>query len=401
MGTSLNSSYLFRHALTMAVDALKTFFTILITFTFLYAPTAFAEDIEALKKQLDASPESLKTRQSLAKAYLESEKPELAIEVLKPKLENLNAEGLLLLAKSFENTKDALNEQKTLEQLTVNFPQFVAGFVAFGDFYFRSSQAKSDPKLILNSASNFRSAIELNAGYRPAYDGLMKVYEFSKNWYEVRVLLGDMVLRFGKRPDLLGKLCQRNTLDGFFVSARKFCLEAIGVDGKNPDNYVYLSLVENNEGNIKKAESILKMVTTKFPKSEFALSNYGDFLIQQKNLPSAQKSYQAAVQAEPKGFRAQIGLAKTSFELKKYELALEAYKEACSLRPHTSYRLVKRASDWLRHRKEVDLQAKYSSLLDKCMGTGEDTRSPANSKDDYRSPFATHSKNKIPEATGF
>lgn len=358
---------------------------------------ASAADLESLKKRLETSPDNLKVRHALAKAYLESEKYDLTIEVLKAKAEKLPADSLLLLAQAYQLNKDYLNENKALEQAASNNPTFAPAFVALGDFYYRNSLTKNDPKLVLNAQANYKQAIDLNPTLRPAYDGLLKAYESSKNFYELRILLGDMIKRFGKTTELMSHLCRRNTIDGFFVNARKLCREAITIDAKKPDNYIYLALIENNEGNLKKADSLLKKVTAKFTDSEFAQSNYADFLIQQKNLPGAQGYYKSAAKADSKSFRAQIGLAKTSFELKQYEMALEAYKEACSINPYQTYRLLKKASDWLRHKQESAMENRYAGIMEKCVVSSDETRAPASNKEDYRSPFAIYSKNQVPD----
>jgi tetratricopeptide (TPR) repeat protein len=354
-------------------------------------------DLSTLKAQVAANPDDLKLRQDLAQKHFEIGEFESAIEVLKPKAESLTKEGLMLLGKAYLKLNDTLNEHKVLEQLTVNYPKFAPGFVLLGDYFFRVSQAKNDPRISMNCLAAYKSAIELNPSHRPAYDGLLKAYEKYKNFYELRILLGDMTKRFGKSAQIMSQLCRRNTIDGFFVNGRKACMEAIALDTNNPDNFVYLALIENNEGDLKRADNLLKKASAKFSNSEFTASNYADFLTQQKNLPGAENYFRLATKADPKSFRAQIGLAQTSFVLKHYEPALEAFKEACAIYPHLTYRLLRKSADLLRHRDEKKLEQRYTSAMERCLPSGGDSRTPAVSKEEYRSPFALYSKNKIPE----
>lgn len=266
-----------------------------------------------------------------------------------------------------------------------------------GDFYYKLSLEKKDPRQTANTLAAYKNAIEINPNHRPAYDGLLKAYEKYNNFYELRILLEDMVKRFGKSNSTLAQLCRRNTIDGYFVNARKTCSEAINMDNKNPENYVYLSLVENNEGQTAKADAILKKVTTEFPQSEIAASNYGDYLIQQKNLPGAENLFQQAAKADPNSFRAHLGLALVGFELKHYESALTAYKNACKTNPHQAMKYIKRATDLLRHRRESHLENKYSNIMAKCTISRDNDRSTASLsslKDEFRSAFALYSKNK-------
>ncbi len=354
-------------------------------------------EVEVLKIELESNPENLKARHTLAQKYFDNKKYEQTVDVLKTKAEKLPQESLALLAKTYHKLDDQTNELKFLEQLTSNYPKYPQGFVMLGQFYFKKSLEKSDPRLSANTLAAYKNAIEINSNHRPAYDGLLAAYEKYHNFYELRILLGDMLKRFGKSNEILANLCRRNTIDGYFVNARKLCTEAINMDGDNPENYIYLSLVENNEGQTLKAEALLKKITTEFPRSEIAASNYADFLIQQKNLPKAATLFLQATQGDSNSFRAHIGLALVNFELKHYESALNAYKNACKVNPHQTLKHLKRATDLLRHRKENSLETKYSQITSKCLPSKELSRSPASLsalKEEFRSAFALYSKNK-------
>ncbi len=373
----------------------QTFILILFLLQITWSLKAMS-DVTQLKTQLATSPDNLKLRYELAKDYFDQNQFQKASETLMEKSEALNQDSLVLLITSFQKLNDSVHELKFLEQLTASYPKFPQGFVLLGDFHFRKSQEKNDPRNSMNSLAAYKAAIEINPLHRPAYDGLLKAYEKYKNYYELRILLEDMTKRFGKSAEILSHLCRRHTIDGYFVTGRKSCLEAISLDGNIPDNYVYLSLIENNEGNIAKAEGLLKKATTQFPQSEFAASNFADFLIQQKNLPSAETFYKAAATVNKKSFRAQIGLGKVAFELKHYDSALEAYKLACELNPFLSIKSLKRATDLLRHRREEKYEDRFSALMGKCITTSNDTRAPASvPTEEYRSPFALYSRNKI------
>lgn len=354
-------------------------------------------DIDTLKKELAANPENLKLRHSLAQIHFDQGRYEATVEVFKTKAEKLPQESLALLSMAYQKLDDPINELKFLEQLTANYPKFPNGFVMLGDFYYKKSLTKSDARQTANTLAAYKSAIEINPNYRPAYDGLLKSYEKYNNFYELRILLEDMVKRFGKTGSTLSQLCRRNAIDGYFVNARKTCSEAITLDSKNPENYVFLSLVENNEGQTAKADVLLKKVTSDFPQSEIAASNYGDFLIQQKNLPGAENFFQQAAKADSNSFRAHIGLAIVGFELKHYESALTAYKNACKTNPHQAMKYLKRATDLLRHRRENRLENQYTNVITNCTVSRDNDRSPASIaslKEEFRSAFALYSKNK-------
>jgi tetratricopeptide (TPR) repeat protein len=387
VGTSLETNHLPRQKFILYKVPLKITFTLIGIFNLLCLPPALGAEIDDLKARVEASPDNLKLRQQLAEEYFEDGQFKDVINTLKPKSENVPRESLVLLAETYQALNDPMNENKILEQLTTNFPKYAMGFVMLGDFYYRSSVAKNDAKLLTESFSAFKTAIGLNAKERLAYEGLLKSYERSKNWYELRTLLGDMIAKFGKAPELLAKLCRRNTLDGYFVNARRACTDAILAAPKNTENFVYLALVENREGDLGRAEKILKKVTEKYPQSEFANSSYADFLIQQKNLPGAENHFRKACVANPNSFRAQFGLSQVSFELKHYDTALAAFKEACRISPHYAYKPLKRAVDMLRHRSEIKMENLFSNLIDQCVDNEDSSRMPASVQDDLKSPF--------------
>lgn len=394
VGSSFEINYLTRPLKCLQPSILYKVSTLLFIFYIGFSGNAYGVDLEVLKTKLEADPNNLSLRQDLGQLYFENQNWNLAIETLKPKAEKLDQNGLSTLALSYGKIDDLANEGKLLEQLTVNYPKYTEGFVLLGNHYFNKTKIKSDARIAMNCLAAYKKAIELNPAHRPAYDGLLKAYDQFKNPYELRVLLGDMAKRFGKKPDIIGQLCQRFTEWGVFAEARHHCIEAINLDANKPENYVYLALIENNEGNVKKADSLLKKVTAKFESSEFAQSNYADFLTQQKNLPGAEASYSMAVKADPKSYRAQIGLAQTSFELRHYESALESFKQACEIMPHWGYRLIRKAADTLRHRSEAKLEAQYANAMEKCLPEKDDNRSPASTKEDFRSPFAIYAKTK-------
>ena len=386
MPTSLNKSCL---QLTFLMQLVKFFLTLLLILNLPSPALSAPATEESLKAQLVKQPTNLKLRQQLAIVHFQNERYEQAIETLRANSERLSPENLMLLSECYAKLDDSTNEHKFLEQLTINYPQFLKGRVALGEYFLRMAQQKKQPKFAQEAEASFRLAIELNPNHRPAYEGLLKAYESLGNAYETRILLGDILKRFGKSPEVLSGLCRRNALDGFFPEAKRFCKDAISIAPKRPDNFVYLSLVENNEGNLKKANAILKKVATSFPDSEFASSSYADFLIQQKNILGAETYFTQASRANSQSFRAQIGLALTSFELKHYGAALEAFEKACTLLPHHTYKHLKRSTDLLRHRNEQKMQGTYQSAMNKCTTTSEESRLPAGTdKEGFVSPFA-------------
>jgi tetratricopeptide (TPR) repeat protein len=245
-------------------------------------------------------------------------------ELLWKNIDKLNRKGLLLLAVAHEKKKEPVNMIKVANMLTSKDPKDFEGFYLVG-----SAQMMS--KKNSEALESLKTALEINPKYQPAYEKLAQMYEEKKNNYELRILYQDMLDNIGRKAEFLTKLCEINTKDGQEDQALSSCKEAMAKDPKIPDNYVYLGIMQQQAGDIELAKKSLKTAADAHSKSEFAQYTYGNILEEQKNYLESSKYYLRGTQADPQSARSWLGYAKSSFELLKYEAALEAYKKACKL----------------------------------------------------------------------
>ena len=130
---------------------------------------------------------------------------------------------------------------------------------------------------------SFKSALEVNAKFEPAYNGLIRIYEKKKNLYELRIIYQDMIKYIGSNAKYSEKLCEINTKDQIYEPAIRDCKLAIRLNDKACDSYVYLGMAYKYIGDESLGIENLIRATAKCPKNDFALLTYGKHLEEKKN----------------------------------------------------------------------------------------------------------------------
>lgn len=315
--------------------------------------------IQKLKARLEKKSSDHTARLELAEIYEKKGDAAAILGLLKPVTDTLPRRGLLLLARAFAKQADTLNEVRTLELCLAKNAQDYVVQTALGDSYLRAKRFEE-------AVASYREARQINARYRPTYDGLLAALEKLGERYEARVLLNDMMKYFGTQPSFLTDLCRLYALDNFLEKSIEVCRSAIERNPKNPDNYIYLGLSLKDQENPAKAAEVLSDAAKRFPASELAQTSAGELEIERKNFVAAHKLFQQAVAIAPQSGKALAGLANTAFELQKTGEALEAYKKACAAdrRYVKDFRL---ALAKLRTRRDINWEQKYDDAIAQCM----------------------------------
>lgn len=281
-------------------------------------------------------------------------------DLLWKNIDKLDRKGLILLAVTHEKKKDPASMLKVANMLTSKDPKDYEGFYLLGT-----------AQLMRNKNSEaldaLKSALEINPKYQPAYEKLIQMYEKKNNYYELRILYQDMITNLGDRAEFETKLCEINTKDGQEDQALKACNEAIHKDPKIADNYVNIGIVQKQVGDTEEAEKSLKAAADTHSKSEFAQFSYASLIDEKKDSLQANKYYLVGTQADPNSSRCWIGFARTAFDLRKYEVALEAYIKACKLDQKNAVAF-RKATTTLRNTREADWIKKYEAASESCSG---------------------------------
>lgn len=282
-------------------------------------------------------------------------------DLLWKNIDKLSRKELLLLAVTHEKKKEPHNILKVTNILTGKNAKDYEAFYLSGSAYLMMNKKGSD------ALEALKTALEINPKYQPAYEKLAEMYEKKKNNYELRILYQDMLDNIGRKPAFLTKLCDINTKDNQEDQALATCREALQKDPKIADNYVNLGITQLHAGDVEEAKKTLKAAADSHSKSELAQFTYADLVETQKNYLEASKYYQAGTVADAKSSRCWLGYAKSTFEIHKYEAALDAYKKACKLDQKTAVHF-RKATTALRNTKEATWTKQFETASEACSG---------------------------------
>ncbi len=295
-----------------------------------------------------------------AQSALKQKNYKKVITLLSPEVENLDRDGLFLLAKAYSASKSPEAAIKVYTACLTKNPKDFEAKTLIGAEQFVSGKEKE-------ALVTFREALELNPRFVLAYKMLIRIYEKKKNKYELRLLYQDLVEKVGERAEYISKLCELTTLDGLYDLALKYCQTGIQKDSHNAVNFVYLGVTYHQTGNSVKAESFLKKAADDFPESELAQMTYAQFLDEMKNFIASYSYYKKAVAANKSSTSALLGWGNACLEIQKYQESLGAFEKACALDKLVLPSL-RKATNVLRTMKNAEWLKKFETAIEKCGG---------------------------------
>ncbi len=310
-------------------------FVLILLITSLSAPllakTASKRDIMGIRDLtrsemlLRTQPSNLKNRIQLAEHYLAINKPKRSIKLLEQVQGTLNRKGNLVLAKAYNTTENHLDELRVYDYL-----------LGMRENDFIVHKKKADLLYFLDrkdeAVLSYKAGAQANSNFRPLWDAwLNALLEMDGREYEARIVLDDMIKKFGPQEEFISKLCYLFYKDGFIQQAEKFCQLGISRNKKDPSNHVYLGLAYKNSGQEDKAEKVLKKVGKRFPASELAQWATAKWEHDNNNLLGAEFALKKALKADPKSIRSHEMLAMVLFKQEKYEEALDHFQAHCWL----------------------------------------------------------------------
>lgn len=324
------------------------------------APVVTTDKFEQLKAEIRKNPKDGKLITDLAEELFKKKEYEKVTLLLWKHIDKIDRRGIILLTKAHQERNEP---SEMMRALNVELGKDDKDFEA----YTLMAKAYSIQRKNKEAMENYKKAVELNPKYEPAYDGLIELYQKREppNLYELRILFQDMIANIGPRPQYLRKLCEINTMDGTYDAAITTCKEAIAKDAKVADPFVYLGVSQRANGDDAIALQTLKKAALDFPKAEIAQYYYGRLLEEQKNYVDAMRFYKAGTEADSKAARSWLGLATSSFEIRKYDLSLIAYKNACKYDKKNAVAF-RKATSILRNSKNGQWIDKFESASDTC-----------------------------------
>ncbi|UYL10617.1 tetratricopeptide repeat protein [Bdellovibrio sp. SKB1291214] len=346
----------FKHMLVVIILPFVSLSTVAGTGT----PTSGQDKVEQLKTEIKKDPKNTKLVVQLAQEFYNQKDYEKVTLLLWKQIDKIDRPAILLLARAHEARNETGDMIRALNNLIGKNDKDFEAYSLLGNAYVLQKK----PKEALES---YKSAIEANPKYEPPYNALMKMYETRQppNYYEMRILAQDMIDNIGKRPEYLEKLCEVNTNDGTFEAGVTTCREVIQKDPKRASAYVNLGLSMKGMGDDDKAKATLKKAADDFPKSEFAQYTYGNLLEEDKSSIEAMRYFKTGTEADPKSARSWLGLATSSFDNKKYDVSLIAYKNACKFDKKNAVAF-RKATTILRNSRVTEWVGKFESASENC-----------------------------------
>lgn len=280
------------------------------------------------------------------------------VTTLKPKIDKMPRKGLLQLARAYRLLKDLPNETHMIELCTAKDPKDYVAQSMLGVAYTTAHRNE-------DAATAFDAAIEQNPKYRPAYEGKWALLEGTGELYEARTTVTDMIKIFGPDAKTTAGLCRLYSGGDFLEKSIEVCKQAISVDAKNPDNYVYLTMSLRDTDKKDEAGKTISEAAQRFPASENVQDLAGDLKANDKVFGESYRYYTAAVKANPKSAKAQLGLAKSAYELQKHDEAIAAFSTACKL-DHKYALDFRQAASQLRKNNDAKWMKYQSAAEDVC-----------------------------------
>lgn len=316
----------------------------------------------AFGKNVDLSPNK-DYATAVKQADLASQKGDYSktIDLLWKHIDSLDRKALILLALAHEKRNEANNMMKVATVLVSKNSKDHEAHYLLGSAYLLNKKSTE-------ALEALKTSLEINPKYQPAYEKLAQMYEQKQNSYELRILYQDMIDKIGKMPQFLNKLCEINTIRDYQEDQALFyCKQAIAKDPKTAENRVYLGIIQKNSGNEEEAKKTLRLAADSYSKSEFAQYTYSNLMDDQKNYIEGAKYYQKCTEADRSSARCWVGYARMTFEIHKYEPALEAFKKACSLDRKNAVAF-RKASNALKNMKDSEWVKQYEAASESCSG---------------------------------
>lgn len=318
------------------------------------------QKIERLKTEIRKNPRNVALIVQLAEIFYQKKEYEKTTALLWKQIDKIDRPAILLLARAEEEQKQPNDMIRALNNLVGKDEKDYEAYALLGNAYHMQ-------KKYSEALENYKKSLDVNSKYEPAYQSLLSMYEkrTPPNLYEMRILVQDMIDNIGNRAEYLAKLCEINFNDSTFEAAIETCKQAISKDAKSANSYVNLGLSYKEIGEEETSAKTLKKAANDFPKSEYAQYSYGKILENQKNNVEAMKYFKAGTDADGTSARSWLGLASASFDMKKYEVALIAYKNACKFDKKNAVAF-RRATTVLRNSRNSEWSGKFESASENC-----------------------------------
>lgn len=199
---------------------------------------------------------------------------------------------------------------------------------------------------------------------------LGEVLELSGATTDARQVYEEAHRLLPDEPELFVKLCKLNYLESYWGETKRFCQIASRTRLSQGDSEVFLAMSFFYEDNRDMALKILKGATIKYPKSGLVWRSRGFIYYQEKSYELASQDLGVAAALNQQDDEALILLARSFFEIGKFEEARAAYFLAVLLSREYRFEFISKQKD-LERKGKLELAAQYDETLRKADSWGQ------------------------------
>ncbi|MFP5518426.1 MAG: tetratricopeptide repeat protein [Bdellovibrionia bacterium] len=317
------------------------------------------QKLQRLKKDFQKNPANYNLIIQIAEVLIEEKKTDDAQKILWRYVDKVPPRGLHLLAEIHITRNELDKAEKAANLAVANNENDHVGWTIKGRAKLKQKQEKT-------AMEAFNKAVSLKPDYEPAYLPLIDFYHGKKNYYELRIVLQDMIKNIGKRPHYYRQLCQLSIDDKTYEQALGICREGIGLDSTIPENHTNLGLAQLKTENEVEGMKTLETAAKKFSKSDYAQIQLALVLFEKKDFIKALQFFKRSVVANEKSAIGWTGLGESAFEIQKYEDSLGAFSKACKLDRSMAPKF-RKAMITLRNANNREWTAAFEKASDQCV----------------------------------
>lgn len=301
-----------------------------------FSRTLKPNEIETLRANVTADPRNVNSRLFLGNHFYGLSNWQEVIRYLHPVLENLPVDSLYQLSSSYLMSGDLREAESTVNILLSQKKNHTNNLLLSVEISSLVITETSSPFVINKAREKLFDTLKEAASLDPANPKIYGVWleKLDKHLPEspqesLRVLEDMKKNGIPFSPKHYSLMCKYNFLAKFSKETKTSCKTAIARDKGNPANFVYLGQTHVDLGEVEAGKRMLASVGRDFAHSEEALWATANSYYENKDLSSAFSFFKKATehsQAQPRDF---LGLAKVSFELKRYDVSLHSFVEHC------------------------------------------------------------------------
>lgn len=315
-----------------------------------------ADEIKILESNIAAEPTNVRSRLFLADHYYKDKKWLKVIQLLIPIAEKIDSKTLYKLGNSHYMASNYLEASKIIDTLLGRGKDSLQVYLLSAKISAQFSNGKGNAEVVEKNKNKIFDTLKIAQSLHPQalelYDLWLAVLDSATDHYRNIVpqvmpdsekqkytlsyatdTLGVLRDMYDKKvvylPRHYSLLCKHSFLAHFNAKTKEHCQDAIVKDPNNPNNHIYLGQTHFSSGDKKEGKRILASVGDQFSESEEALWATGNAHFNGNDMASAYKYFKKASQTTHPRPRDFLGLAKASFELKKYSEALKSFVEHC------------------------------------------------------------------------